>query len=1012
MQRLPDKVPWTFFTILMATLAFVVPCAGASPSSADKTFDEHVAPLLARRCLGCHNSSDLKGDLDLSRAETSLAEEGPIVPGDFEGSLLWQMVDGNQMPPKKPLDPTEKKLLADWIAAGAVWGTSPIDVFAYSSDARAGRDWWSLQPLRAVELPEVGDKDWPLRPIDRFVLARLEAEGLAPSPPADRVTLVRRLAIDLTGLPPTPEEVDAFVNDREPNAYERLVDRLLATPDHGERWARHWLDLARFGESNGFEYDEPRANAWPYRDWVIRALNEDMPYDEFTRRQLAGDVLDPNDPAGIVATGFLAAGAYDTAGQKQQSAAMKAVVRQDELEDIVATVGQTFLGLTVNCARCHDHKFDPIRQEEYYRLTAAFAGVRHGEREVTSRKTRDDYAKRVAEAKMRKLASRLALDAIDGPVRARILAETKRSEDSPPVAPPAPIAEWKFETDLRDAVGQLHGSAKGAASIKKGGLQLDGKNAYVVTAPLSVNLHAKTLEAWVTLATLDQSGGGVMSVQTLDGEVFDAIVFGERERGQWMAGSDHFRRTQSCSGPVEDKADQQTVHVAIVHAEDGVITVYRDGQPYGRSYHGGGPVPFKAGEACVVFGMRHGPPGGNKMLAGAIELARLHDRALSAEEIGASARSVSPSVSDAQIAARLSREEAANRARLIDDIERWDALLAPPPRQHCYCVVSQDPGATRVLVRGDTRSPGAMVSAGGIESVRGVAAEFGLPADAGEGERRKALAHWITSTNNPLFARVIVNRLWHHHFGVGIVDTPNDFGFNGGRPTHPELLDWLALTLLERKWSLKELHREIVLSATYRQSSMARESGGQKDADNRLLWRKSPTRLEAEAVRDGVLFVAGELNRVRGGPSFRDCEEIIRSGSHSYVPADPVGPEFQRRSIYRAWIRGGRSGLLDAFDCPDPSTTTPRRAVTTTPQQALSLQNGSFMLRMADLFAKRVAREVAGEVEDQVVRAYRLAYGRRPSDEELRVAVAVVRENDLSVLTRAIFNSNEFLYVD
>jgi hypothetical protein len=303
------------------------------------------------------------------------------VPGDAAASLLWQRVQAGKMPPKRPLAAVEITLLKRWIDSGAAWGTEPLDPFRFTSASRGGYDWWSLQPVVRPNLPRAPGSSGARNGSDAFILAKLGEKGLAPSPEADRQTLIRRLSFDLTGLPPTPEEVTAFAQDPRPDAYEHLVDRLLASPHYGERWARHWLDVVRFGESNGFEHDELRRNAWPYRDWVIRALNRDLPFDQFARLQLAGDVLLPGDREGVVATGFLVAGGYDTVGQQQQSLAMKAVVRQDELEDVIATVGQAFLGLTVQCARCHDHKFDAVRQEEYYRLAAALGGVHPGERD-------------------------------------------------------------------------------------------------------------------------------------------------------------------------------------------------------------------------------------------------------------------------------------------------------------------------------------------------------------------------------------------------------------------------------------------------------------------------------------------------------------------------------------------------------------------------------------------------------------------------------------------------------
>jgi hypothetical protein len=698
--------------------------SGMALRAADPDFDRTVAPVLIEHCLDCHSGTKPKGGLDLSRRGAAMAgghAGAVVVPGKPEESRLWDYVERNKMPPKKPLSAAAKETLRAWIAAGAAWGTDPVDPARVTTTKRAGYDWWALQPIAKPTLPPVVDASRARNPLDLFVLNQLEARGLHFAGPADRRTLIRRLAFDLLGLPPTPAEVAAFESDPSPDAYEKLVDRLLAAPAYGVRWARHWLDLARFGESNGFEFDEPRLHAWPYRDWVVDALNADLPYDDFVRLQLAGDVLRPEDPDAVRATGFLVAGAYDTVGQTQQSVAMKRVVRQDELEELVGAVSQTFLGLTANCARCHDHKFDPIRQIEYYRLTAALGGVRHGER-------------------------------------------------------------------------PLPGAAKQAA----------------------------------------------------------------------------------------------------------------------------------------------------------------------------------------------------------------------------YAVVPRQPEVAHLLERGDPNRQGPVVTAGGLAAIAAVDSAFGLPPDAPEAERRKRLAAWVTHPKNPLFARVIANRLWHHHFGVGLVETPNDLGFNGGRPSHPELLDWLAAELARAGWSLKHLHRVMVTSETYRQASTWNEAAARIDAGNRLLWRKSPRRLEAEAVRDAVLRVAGRLDLRQGGPGFLDVRVVQAPGTAArlYVPVERAGAEPQRRSLYRVWSRGGRSRFLDAFDCPDPSTTAPRRAVTTTPLQALALLNNVFILRAAADCAERLRHDAGEDADAQVRRAYLLAYGRLPTEDEARLAGRHVRQYGPAVLARAIFNSNEFLYVD
>ena len=723
--------------LLMAGVAFSQgnPSQDGRQSKRDQApdFDKQIAPLLVQRCLDCHSGPKPKGGLDLSRHEKSLAggNQGPVLlPGRTDQSLLWELVEQNKMPPKKPLSSAEKSLLRDWIVSGARWGSDPIDPFRVTTDKRAGVDWWALQPVVKPAIPSTGDASWGRNPIDAFISTKLNAKGLSPAPPANRAILIRRLSFDLLGLPPTPAEVSAFVHDDSPDAYEKLVNRYLDSSSYGVRWARHWLDVVRFGESNGFEHDEFRPNAWPYRDWVVTALNSDMRYDEFARLQLAGDLLRPDDPESLAATGFLVAGSYDSVGQTQQSEAMRKVVRQDEMEDIVGTVGQTFLGLTVQCARCHDHKFDPVRQVEYYRLLAALSGVRHGERQLPPRE------------------------------------------------------------------------------------KLEG------------------------------------------------------------------------------------------------------------------------------------------------------------------------------------------------------ALNSGPKR--VYAVVPRQPEDMYVLAGGDASRSDALSVAGGVAALSGVDAEFNLAANAKEGERRRKLAEWITSSKNPLFARVMVNRLWHYHFGTGLVETPNDFGFNGARPSHPELLDWLAAELMEQNWSLKSLHRLIVTSATYRQASAFDEKAARLDADNRLLWRHSPLRLEAEAVRDAALSVAGQLNECMGGPGFQEFHLKSAPGTitNNYDSADSIGVEFNRRTLYRAWARGGRNKLLDTLDCPDPSTTAPRRAITTTPQQALALMNDVFILRLSKRFAERVQRDAGSDTGHQIQRAYQLAYGRAASKEEVSVVRQLMNNNGLEVLARALFNSNEFLYVD
>jgi mono/diheme cytochrome c family protein len=754
------------------------PAPPARAEARSATPDETVALLIARNCLECHNPSDHKGGLDLTRRERALAggDSGPALkPGDPAESLLFARLAAGEMPPKgrTKLADDDRELLENWVKSGAKWAADPIDPFLSTSDRRAGYNWWSLQPLRPVEPPAVNDASWPANPIDRFILQRLEKAGLRPSPPADRRTLIRRLAFDLAGLPPTPEEVEAFLSDSDVRAYEKLVDRLLDSPHYGERWARRWLDVVRYGESQGFERNKFRPSAWKYRDFVVEAFNSDLPYDDFVRWQIAGDVLRPDDPLAVIASGFLALGPYDLTAYNNGTQDMRAFAREEELEGLVATVGQTFLGLTVNCSRCHDHKFDPITQKEFYQLSAALGGTYQGaEREGLS-----EAGKPAAEA--------------------RIAA-------------------------LQGDIAQLTEREKTADARHKGELAS----------------QRSRLESVIKL--------------------------------------------------------------------------------------------FKGGSVHV-----------------------------------------------------------------------------PVPKQ---------PAAWHILVRGDFRQPGEVVAPRGIACVPGVTPDWGLADDAPESERRKALAKWIAGAGNPLTPRVIVNRLWGAHFGEGLVRTPSDFGFQGGLPSHPELLDWLAGQLVNpvggRAWSLKHIQRLIVTSAAYRQSSRPATQAMQIDADNRLLWRQSLKRLDAETFRDTVLAVSGELNPAIGGPGYRDFKVSSMGDNETYTVFDAIGPEFNRRSLYRTSVRSGTSPLLDTLDCPDPSVATPRRSATSTPLQALTLLNDVFVEHYAGKFAERLAAEASDNRPAQIRRALALALSRPATEAEIAVGERFVAERSLAQFCIVLFNTNEFMFVE
>jgi mono/diheme cytochrome c family protein len=1006
-------IPATSVIGVVVALCWLSHASGQSaPAPPAENLDKQAVFLL-QRCVTCHGATKPEGGLNLTARATALrggVSGAAFVPGNPDKSLLLRRITAKQMPPGNPLGADDVAVLRRWIASGAVWPeTGP---------QRAGKDWWSLRPLSMPAVPTLHDLGplgpvWASNPIDAFVLAQLKANGLTPALPADRATLLRRVTYDLLGVPPTPAELDRFLKDRSPHAYEALVDRLLADPRYGERWGRHWLDVVRYGESNGYERDQLRPNAWRYRDYVIDAFNQDKPYAQFIKEQLAGDVLTPHTPAGIVATGFLVCGPWDEVGNTQVSDLMRARVREEEMEDRVGTVCQTFLGLTANCARCHDHKFDPILQRDYYRIKAALDGVRSGDRPLTTPEQEQARAALRSQLNERLATLQTEIARIEGAARARVMAASHPPATIAPTAP-LPLARWDFEQDARDTQVGLNGELVGGAHVADGRLILDGKGAYLRAGPLPRPLREKTLEAWVVLPDRDQRGGAVLSVQTPGGGQFDAIVYGEREPGKWTAGSEFFRRTHDLPAPAETSAPGDLIHIAVSYRADNSIAVYRNGKSYAPPYTPTGDSAtlrdFPAGGTEVLIGLRH-TGAGNGLLHGEVEEVRFYDRALTDAEVAASYRAGVNRVAPNRLENALTANERARHTELRAELrQRQTALAAIPEPEVTYAAVPAQPAPTHVLLRGDVESLGETVAAGGLSCVMRPSPELGLAPDAPEGGRRLRLAEWIADPANPLTARVMVNRLWHYHFGHGIVGTPNDFGYNGERPTHPALLDWLAVTLLRNGGRLKPLHRLILLSNTYRQSARYNATFAGKDAEDRLLWRFPPRRLEGEAVRDAMLCVSGQLNPRRGGPSFRPFTEFV-DNSHFYTLVDTPDPEFNRRTVYRINVNSAKSPLLEALDCPDPSTKTPRRAVTTTPLQALELMNSSFVQRQAAGLATRLSREAGPSLPDRVALAYRLAFSRSPTAMETTRAISFAQEQGLENLCWTLFNASEFLYV-
>jgi mono/diheme cytochrome c family protein len=959
-----------------------------SPQPARADFEKDVAAPIVKNCLACHNAGEAKGGLDLTHRDGVLrgGKGGPVVvPGNPEESRLVERVAEGSMPPKKagkPLAAEEVAALRAWVRAGAEWPAGRVlSPFAYTTDRRAGYDWWSLQPVAPLA-PPPGDAGQ--NPIDAFILAQLRRHGLALASPADRVTFLRRAKYDLLGLPPTPEEVDEFAADTSPDAYERLVDRLLASPHYGERWGRHWLDVACFGESDGFENDKLRDHAWRYRDYVIRSFNDDKPYPQFVKEQLAGDVLEPVTRDGIIATGFLVAGPWDEIQNVGKSQAERMRTHEEQMEELIGAVAQTFLGLTVNCARCHAHKFDPIPQRDYYRLKAVFDGVDHGNRPAL---TPDEQR---------------AHDAVVAPIRerlARLQAELDRLQDDLPADAAGArldaeaLAPGRFGLALDARRAQVTARSKAAFASPPLTVEcwakLDGKRGFNI---LVANHTKESSDHWELYT---YAGTGELSAY-LPGYAPAEIKSGlEVTDGQW-----HHLAMTFDGGRVRLYVDARPV-------QDAAVTRQRTGGGEGSLYFGAYP-PQKigcdgqvdevriSGSVRAIERVPDGPPGTDPHTVGLWHFDRVED-----------GKFPDAAVPHDLAAAGLAGER---QAALRAELKRGEAELAAHPVPLAYSGVRRQPEPTVVFQRGDIRNPGPKVTAGGLSSLRTVQPELGLPADATEGQRRLKFAEWVADPDNPLPARVMVNRIWQYHFGKGLVETPSDFGFNGGRPSHPELLDWLAEQFRAGGWSVKRMHRLIMLSATYRQSSRFDRRAAGFDADDRLLWRFPPRRLEGEAVRDAMLAVSGELNGRVGGPSFRPFM-VTTLLTNFYHPLDDGRPDFNRRTVYRMSVNTGRSPLLAALDCPAPSVTMPRRQPTTTSLQALALMNDSFVQRQARRFAERVKTSAGDDPDAQVTLAYRLALARPPRAEERSATAALVREHGLDSACWVLLNASEFLYV-
>lgn len=1015
---------------MIGLMSIGVALVSATSAPATESPSSDGAAILEARCLSCHGPSTRMGGLDLSTFDSASegGSRGPaFVAGSPDQSLLVDRVLADEMPPESPLPETEKDALRAWIAEGPSWLGS-------LSENRATPDWWSLQTLQESIPPADSDipPEWGENPIDRWIFAGLNGKGLDPAPEADRRILIRRLTFDLLGLPPSPEEISAFISNQEPGAYERLVDRLLASPRYGERWGRHWLDLVRYSESEGFERDWLREHVWPYRDYVIRAFNEDRSYLQFAREQMAGDLIEPVTHDGVVATTLLTLGPLDAVGLTSALVRERLSIREDHLEEMVGVVGQTFLGLTVHCARCHDHKFDPISQSDYYRFKAAFQAVwpptkpnttgdldifiPHGSPLMTPGERRDRDATEARIARQ--------LDTVQAE-----LAELFRAvRPSRPLAGLAvPRARWTFDIDGRADHSPLHLEFHGAAAIENGRLRMRQPHdqpepspgeehkqpeSVAVSALIDQRIEAKTLEIWLQVRETPERSATLMELYGQSGyrgASVDGIRYVHQDVPRWENYSVGSFRSRDTGAQPECLEPGDRLHVAIRYAADGSIGLFRNGQPYGESYTPDPGTPagklqiYAASDAVVRFPVTD---------AFELEEARLYDRALSDGQIAASFRAgvVNAGRGDLLVAMsgpQRNRVQALERER--DQLRAQINALPEPPMVHAARTIPAQP--TRVLERGDVERKGEQVSPRGIAAVRGLSPDLGLPPDARDARKRRALAEWVATPANPLFSRVMANRIWQHHFGTGLVANPSDFGYNGGLPSHPELLEWLSLQLVRDEWSLKRIHRRILLSRTYRQSSRYDPAAAAVDSGNRLLWRYPRRRVTAEAVRDSMLAVSGDLSSEMYGPSVRTFK-ITKAGSLlRYNPVVNNTSDFNRRTVYRMNVISGGDPMLESLDCPLPAVRTPKRSVTTTSLQALSLMNNEFVQHRSQGFARRLKREATG-LDAQVDRAFLLALGRRASAEELASSRALVDTHGLRSLCWGLLNTSEFLYVE
>lgn len=919
-----------------AAAVFIFPGSGLR---AQKHASEKEAVALLQRCTQCHGGSVQSAGLNLASREGMLkgGTTGPsIIPGNAELSPLYRRVAGLQAPimpmlPAAPLNKEEVAVLKDWIDQGAKWpaDAAPAATLSSASNAAAAtagypggykprqitredRNWWAfLKPVRAP-VPQAGEARWNRNPIDGFVRDMQTRKGLEPAPQADKPTLIRRAYLDLIGLLPPPEVTDAFVKDTSPDAYEKLIDKLLASPAYGERWGRHWLDVVRYADSSGFEFDINVDNAWRYRDYVIKAFNEDRPYDQFVLEHLAGDELDHPTNDSLTATTFYRIGPRVRFREKNYPS-----YRYDYMDDMVRTTFQGFMGLSVNCARCHDHKFDPITQLDYYKSVAAFWGYVDYDQPLVPKARVDDY-----ERALKALGKELT------PLRREIARIEK------------PYRERQREQQIQDAL------KKYPADIQQA----------IRTPEAQRTVGQKLLVAQVIITGEDVDPDNLVADATGTSKARAAAkadqIFGVENYGAGRLirlNPDDDSKRAALLAKVKDVEDRLPAPLPVADGvRDGDYRLLPDG--LGDSHIPGTGRPDYGIKCCFV------PAAGAKFTVPPLYF-------------GAKGEDIKSDETTFQVQPGF--------LTVLDGVKK--------PAEHA-------PNRPDYVTSG----------------------------------RRRALGEAIVSSDNPLTARVMVNRIWGWHFGTGIVATPGNFGKMGMLPSHPELLDWLATEFVQKGWSVKQMHRLIMTSETYKMdSAFSRETDLKSDPVNTFLWRFPAHRLEAEIIRDATLSASGQLNPQAGGePFFPPIPVSLRADQPRGIwELTKEGPDTWRRSVYAYVKRGLKYPMFEVFDAPDSNVTCERRAVSTVPTQSLTLLNNEFTLLQATHFAGRVWKAAGNDPQKQIRELYRIAFSREPSASDMRINLAFLDKQKLSTgggddasrsalvdLAHVVLNLNEFVY--